>query len=299
MGNRETIRIAMVQALTDVQEPARNVDHALRYMEVASVQGAEIVCFPETYPGPWTPPLHHDPLPMLCEGAVEHGLYVVAGLIEPVGEEPERYYVSEVLIDSHGRIAGKYRRTTPPGPWIYQGGEFWDFFYQEAAQLPVFDTPWGKVGLALCSEVYVPEVCRILALQGAELIFLPAGTPKGDLWHTWRTLTFARAIENLCFTATCQNLFAPSDLGLTMICSPEDILVETTQEGVFVADCDLSRIRYLRASEDTRDFAGVRQCKPGIFRHWYRPELHGDLLADVGRAAGAGESTESGDLGGS
>jgi hypothetical protein len=71
-----------------------------------------------------------------------------------------------------------------------------------------------------------------------------------------------------------------------MICSPEDILVETIREGVFVADCDLSRIRYLRASEDTRDF-GPRRCKPGIFRHWYRPELHGDVLVDVGRSATA------------
>jgi predicted amidohydrolase len=298
MGTKDTVRVAMVQALTDVNQPARNVDQALNYMRLASVQGADIVCFPETYPGPWTPPLDYDPLPQICRGAVEHGLYVVAGLIEPVAEGAERYYVCEVLIDSQGRIAGKYRRTTPPGPWIYQGGEFWDLYYQEATQLPVFDTPWGKVGLALCSEVYVPEVCRILALQGAELIFLPAGTPKGDLWHTWRTLTFARAIENLCLTATCQNLFAPSDLGLTMICSPEDILVETIREGVFVADCDLSRIRHLRASEDTRDF-GPRRCKPGIFRHWYRPELHGVVLADVGRAATEREPTLSGDRKGS
>ncbi len=287
MRDKDTIRVAMVQALTDVEDPVANVDHALHYLELASVQGADIVCFPETYPGPWTPPLDYDPLPQLCQGAVEHGLYVVAGLIEAVAERPERYYVSEVLIDSRGHIVGRYRRTTPPGPWIYQGGEFWDFFYQEAAALPVFDTPWCRVGLALCSEVYVPEVCRILALKGAELIFLPAGTPKGDLWHTWRTLTFARSIENLCFTATCQNLFAPSDLGLTMICSPEGILVESIREGVFVAECNLARIRHLRASEDTRDFAGTRRCKPGIFRQWYRPELHGELLADAGRAAAA------------
>lgn len=285
MGDKDTIRIAMVQALTDVEEPPRNVDRALHYIELASVQRADLVCLPETYPGPWTPPLDYDPLPRLCKGAAKHGVYVVAGLIEPVAEGSEGYYVSEVLIDPHGDIAGRYRRTTPPGPWIYQGGEFWDFFYQEAAALPVFDTAWCKVGLALCSEVYVPEVCRILALQGAELILLPAGTPKGDLWHTWRTLTFARSIENLCFTATCQNLFAPSDLGLTMICSPEGILLESIREGVFVAECDLGRIRYLRASEDSRDFAGIRRCKPGIFRHWYRPEVHGELLADVGRAA--------------
>lgn len=285
MSDPDTIRVAMVQARVDTEERARNVQNALHYMELASVQGADIICFPETYPGPWTPPIDYDPLPQLCAGAKEHGLYVVAGSIEQAARDAERYHVTEVLIDSQGRVAGKYRRTTPPGPWIYEGGEFWDFRYQEAAELPVFDTPWCKVGLAVCSEVYVPEVCRILALRGAELIFMPAGTPKRDLWHTWRTLTFARAIENLCFTATCQNVFTSSDLGLTMICSPEEMLVESIREGVFVTDCDLSRIRYLRAAEDTREPSDVRHCKPGIFRYWYRPELHAGLLVEAGRAA--------------
>ena len=42
----------------------------------------------------------------------------------------------------------------------------------------------GKVGLAMCSEAYMPEVTRALALRGAELIFLPAGTDKRRLWAT-------------------------------------------------------------------------------------------------------------------
>ena len=127
----------------------------------------------------------------------------------------------------------------------------------------------------------MPEVCRALALQGAEIILLPAGVPKGPLWETWRTLIFARAIENLCFTATCQNIFAPSDLGLAMICSPEKIMVESIAAGVFVADCDLDRLRLLRETEDSWDFPGVKYCKPGIFKQWYRPELHAQVPAEI------------------
>lgn len=285
MAKQETVRVAMVQPLTDIEVQPRNVEKALLYLAQARDQGADIVCFPETYPGPWTPPLAYDSLPALCEGARKHNVYVIAGLIEPVVDRPDRYYVKEVLISAQGELRGEYCRTTPAGPWLYRGSSFWDFHYQEAGELPVFDTPWCKVGIAICSEVYVPELSRILALQGAEIIFLPAGVPKAELWHTWRTLVFARAIENLCFTATCQNVFGPSDLGLTMICSPEQVLVESVREGVFVADCDLSRLRLLRNAEDTWQFPGPKRCKPGLLKHWYRPELHADLLAEMGRQA--------------
>ena len=287
MGENETVRLAVVQARTNLESPASNVECALQYLESARALGADIVCYPETYPGPWTPPLAYDALPALCEGARKHNVYVVAGMIEPVADHTDRFYVKGVLISAQGEVVGEYRRTTPKGPWIYRGSRFWDFQYQEAGALPVFETPWCKIGIAICSEVYIPELCRILALQGAEIILLPAGVPKEDLWHTWRTLIFARAIENLCFTATCQNVFEPTDLGLSMICSPEQILVESIREGVFVAECDLGRLRLLSREEDTWDFPGVKHCKPGIFEHWYRPELHADLLAQVGRKARA------------
>lgn len=268
------VRVAVAQTETDLENRPENVTNALHYIENAAAQEAQIICLPETYPGPWTTPLDYDALPALCQGARENNIYVAAGLIEPVPDKPDWYYTSHVLIDAQGQLVGTYRRTTPTGPWLYRGSFFWDFNWQEADELPVFETPWSKIGLAICSEVYMPEVCRALALQGAEIILLPAGTPKGPMWETWRTLIFARAIENLCFTATCQNIFEPSDLGLAMICSPEKIIVESTDPGVFVADCDLDRLRLLRETDDTWDFPGVKHCKPGIFKQWYRPELH-------------------------
>lgn len=275
------VRVAVAQTETNLQNRAKNVTNAVEYIERAAGQGAQIVCLPETYPGPWTPPLDYQALPNLCRAAHRHNIYVAAGLIEPVLDKPDCYYVSHALIDTRGELVGTYRRTTPTGPWLYRGSFFWDFNWQEANDLPVFETTFGKVGLAICSEVYMPELCRVLALKGAEFIFLPAGVPKGPMWETWRTLIFARAIENLCFTATCQNLFEPADQGLAMICSPEKVILESTGAGVFVADCDRERLRQLRETEDTWDFPGVKHCKPGIFKQWYRPELHARMLNEI------------------
>ena len=279
------MNLAIVQSKTNLSHPAENVARAVAYVEEAARMGADLVLLPETYPGPWTEPVNYDAKSALAEVAASSNIMVAYGHIEPVPEAPSRYFTSHTLLGATGEVIGTYRRTTPAGPWLYKGHWFWDFEWQEANELPIFETPLGKIGIAICSEVYMPELCRALALQGAEIILLPAGVPKGGMHETWRTLIFARAIENLCYTATCQNLFEADDLGLAMICSPERVLVEEGSAGVFVTAVDLDRIRLLRETPDQWDFPGEKQCKPAIFSQWYRPELHGQRLAELAKDA--------------
>ncbi|HXF56212.1 MAG TPA: carbon-nitrogen hydrolase family protein [Actinomycetota bacterium] len=278
----QSVRLAVVQPRTEVQDPPKNVARAIGYLEQAAALGAQVVCFPETYPGPWTPPLTYDPLPELAGRARDLDVYVVAGCLEPVPGEPGRYHNCLVLLGPEGTEVGRYRRTTPRGPWIYRGGRFWDFSYREGSELPVFDTRHGRLGLLVCSEVYVPELARELALKGAELILMPAGLWKRAQWETWRVLTRARAVENLVYTATCQNVVGGEGHrpGLAMICSPEEVLAESTSEGVLVADCDLERIRFLRREEDRPNFPGEKACKAGVLWQWYRPELYSRAAAE-------------------
>jgi predicted amidohydrolase len=270
----DSIRIAVVQTRTQTDDPPKNVGRALAYVEQAAALGAHIVCLPETYPGPWTPPMDYDAIPDLAAKARDLDVFVISGTIEPVPGDPSRYRNALVLIGPDGREAGRYRRTTPDGPWIYQGGSFWDFEYTAASELPVFDIGGCTIGMLVCSEVYVPELARQLALKGAEIIFMPAGLWKMAQWDTWRVLTRARAIENLAYTATCQNILGneSSNPGLSMICSPEAVLAEGSVEGVLVADCDLARIRFLRAEQDRRGIE--KACKAGVLWQWYKPEQY-------------------------
>ena len=181
--------------------------------------------------------------------------------------------------------AAKYRRTHPNGPWIYTGGTAWEFQWVPGDDFPVFDTAHGKVGLAMCSEVYMPEVSRALALRGAEIIFMPAGKDKRRLWATWRTLIWARAIENLALVVTTQNLFNHSERGLAMVASPEEILFESTAAGMTVVDVSLERIRQMRASRDEVTSANEYAAKQGVLGpQWQRPELRdADLSASAAR----------------
>ncbi|GBD28032.1 Nitrilase [bacterium HR31] len=220
-------------------------------------------------------PASFDPRPAVREAAARHRVHVVFGTLEPLEGETKAAYTLVCLAYPDGRPVAEYRRTHPRGPWIYLGGRRWDFRYVPGDVLPVFETEFGKVGLAMCSEVYVPEVARALALQGAELLFLPAGVDKKRLWATWRALIWARAIENLAVVVTTQNLFTPEERGLAMVAGPEEILLESTAAGMFVVDVSLERVRYLRATRD--ELGAWEHCatKQGLLSdQWLRPELY-------------------------
>jgi predicted amidohydrolase len=270
-----TLRIAVVQPISHRPgEDEGNVAEAVAYVERAARDGATFVCFPETYPGPWRMPATFDPTAAMAEAAAEHGIYVVFGTIEPIDTKAATAHNLICMAYPDGRVV-KYRRTHPNGPWIYTGGTAWEFQYVPGDDFPVFDTPHGKVGLAMCSEVYVPEVARALALRGAEIIFMPAGKDKKQLWATWRTLIWARAIENLALVVTTQNLFDHGERGLAMVAGPEEILFESTAAGLTIVDVGLERLRWLRATRDEVGSSLNCAVKQGLLGpQWQRPELY-------------------------
>jgi predicted amidohydrolase len=273
-----TFRLALVQPVAHrPPDDERNVDDAVRFIEAAAAGGAQVVAFPESYPGPWRMPATFDPTPRIADAAQRHGVHVQFGTLEPIDEERRTAHNLLVLVRPTGSAPGIYRRTHPPGPWIYTGGDAWEFNYVAGNDFPVFETQHATFGLAMCSEAYMPEVTRALALRGAEVILLPAGTDKQRLWESWRNLIWSRAIENLAITATTQNLFDPSERGMAMVATPEGIVFETTRPGMFLIDIDLDRIRDLRTQEDGPGSSARNGAKAGILTQWQRPELYDEF----------------------
>ena len=272
-------KLALVQPKTYYGDgnDIKNLPVALQYIDKAVSMNIDMICFPETYPGPWRKPISWSPISKLQAKAREHSIYILAGTAEECELDKNSHNIIEVLINREGEVVGKYRRTTPIGPWLYQGGQFWDFNYKEADELPVFNTEFGKIGILICSEVYVPELARVLALKGAEIIFMPAGAMKVDLNNTWRTLIFARAIENLAYTITTQSIFGVEE-GLAMVASPENIILEEKNEGLYTIDIDLDRIRWLRKEKDRIIYPLPWKTKPGVLEpFWRRTKLYKKL----------------------
>jgi predicted amidohydrolase len=81
-----TFRIAVVQPISHPPgEARRNLGDAVRWIERAAGEGANFICFPETYPGPWRMPATFDPTAALCESAAKHG--VGAGAVSAYASE--------------------------------------------------------------------------------------------------------------------------------------------------------------------------------------------------------------------
>jgi predicted amidohydrolase len=143
-----------------------------------------------------------------------------------VGSLPEkvdgRIYNTAWVID-RGKVAGSYRKLH----LFSTMGE--DRFLAAGDRTLVVPTSVGRLGVAICYDLRFPELFRKLALEGAEILCLPAEWPKPRQEH-WRTLLRARAIENQFFVAAanCCGLQGKLDFfGMSLLISPRgEILAE-------------------------------------------------------------------------
>ena len=270
------IRVAAVQPFSGSGvDENRNATELLNWLRRAAENRADLVVFPEGYPGPINPSNNYDALGPLAKAAADFGLHVIASRAVPSGAG---HAVELSLIDDRGEILGAYRRTTPRGPYVYRDIEAWNFDYIESNTPPrVFDTRIGRIGMLVCSELYSPELSRLLMLQGVDIIAYPAGGAINELLPGWRTLIYARAIENLVFTVACQNLYGEEE-GVATVASPEGVLAQAKGEGLLVADLDFDRLAFLRAEDEKIEFPKRYATIPGVQR-WRRPELYTELVA--------------------
>ena len=306
MRTSEVIRLGVVQPRDYWGEEApRMLEDSIYYVADAKRRGVDLLLFPEMYPGPISFDIRYEVIGPLREACAHHQVAVAAGTSTPVPGMPQACHVTHVLIDATGTVKGQYHRTHPRSQvyrGLYGSGGCAKFEYIAADEFPVFDMGWGTVGISICSEMFVPEVARILALKGAEICLFPVGWLIDDLgWcDAWQTLVRARAIENVMFTASCQNLFDRAMLkhytgrdvpagdsnglnrGLAIIAGPEGVLGVMPNAGILTADLDLARLRLMRRSPEFPDGLTIPPpfgSEPGVHA-LRRPELTAPLLGN-------------------
>jgi len=286
-ARRTAVRVAAVQPPSFAgAEEHRNAAQACAYVDEAADAGASYVVFPEGYPGPYSGPMENDALDRVRERARARRVWVSAGRLER-GALPDTYHITHVLIDDAGEVRARYRRVQPNHPVFnayLMGGRH---HVLPGDELMTVDAPFGRIGLLICSELFVPELSRILMLRGADLIVAPGGGVHGPtrtrLQETWRAVARARAAENLAYVVVTQNLFGGSRQGRTCIASPERMLAQRDDAGIALADLEPERLAALRSryyDEEILSPPGPRDevfsCRPGQ-SHDRRPELYGEL----------------------
>jgi len=145
-------------------------------------KGVDIIVLPETWRGPSTiESLEGETITTLSELARKHHTYIVSPIYRKEGEER---YNSSVLIDRNGRVVFIYDKVFP----------YWNEFDMAPPATPgknrnlVFDTDFGRIGLAVCYDVNFPEVWQALRDQGAELVLWSSAYSAGSQLQAYALL---------------------------------------------------------------------------------------------------------------
>ena len=171
-GNR-TIRIAVAQYEPRIGDLSRNRAAAVAWVEAAAAEGAQLVILPELassgYVFAGEEEAGHlaenadsgESVAALVDVCRRHAVHVVAGLAE-AGDSCR--YNSAVVVGPEGRLA-TYRKLH-----LLYDEQSW---FRPGRELLVVDLPVARVGVAICYDLWFPEVARALALRGAEVIAVP------------------------------------------------------------------------------------------------------------------------------
>jgi len=154
--------------------------------------------------------------------AEELKVYIIAGFTE---KRSDKLFNAAYIFSRDGNIIGKYRKVNIAKRERFCAGD----------SLPVFDTDLGKIGVLICADRRWPENVRVLAVQGAEAIFIPSY----GMWHEANTMWIrTRSYENgvyICFAHP----------NLALITDPEGNIsaeLKSNIEGVLVHDIDLDLV---------------------------------------------------------
>jgi predicted amidohydrolase len=182
----------------------------------AAAQGANVVCFSELFMTPFFPSQltsDYEQYFMDVDDPAAREIFEVAAdahiaLIFPFGEKHHRHFYNSCLVmDDKGHKLGIYRKTHIPAilPSDKPGGSgsYEKFYFSPGHEFPVFNLGGARVGIQICYDRKFPEGSRLLALQGAEIIFMPicAATygESRERGSTWEIPLQARAYENGVF----------------------------------------------------------------------------------------------------
>lgn len=213
----EAVRVAVVQAASVAFDRKRTLQKVLDLTRDAAHQDAKLVLFPEAfvsgYPRGldfgavvgWRTEEGREDFKRYFQSAVEvpgpavdtlskaaraNSVYLVVGVIE---RERGTLYCCVLFFAPDGRFLGKHRKVMPTASERLIWG------YGDGSTLPVFDTPFGRLGAVICWENYMPLLRTYMYSQGIEIYC----APTADHRDTWSATMQHIAAEGRCFVLGC------------------------------------------------------------------------------------------------
>lgn len=291
-----TMRVAAVSMNGFLGEPERVLGAMAGWCERAAAEKAELVLFPELLvhghctPNTWdlAEPVPDGPsVRRLAQLARHFRLTLCAGLSE---KERDIVYNTQVVVGPDGYL-GKQRKLHLSRDEV--------LYYKGGRELSVVDVGACKVGIVICYDNQFPEVARVLALRGADVLLMPHAarikmwndTPESEASarrysHEYLGALAMRARENFCFAILADqagragyvDLYPrespnqPHHAGAALIFGPDGELLASSQP-------DKIRDEMIVATLDSATLAKQRAL-PNYTLRTRRPELFGELVRD-------------------
>jgi N-carbamoylputrescine amidase len=292
----QTIKAAAVSMNGYLGEPERVLNHIAGWCERAAIEKIDLVLFPELVvhghctPNTWelAEPVPDGPSTQkLVQLAKRLRIFLAAGLSE---KERDICYNTVVVAGPSGYI-GKQRK-------LHLSRDE-TFFYKGGRDINVFDLGICKVGVVICYDNQFPEIARVLALRGADVLLMPhaarfkvwADTPESEsaarrFSHRYFSKYALRARENACFAILADQAGRagwvdnlpkdhenqPHHAGAALIWGPDGELLASTQEERIAEEM-------IAATLESKLLAHERSLANYMLRT-RRPELFGELVRD-------------------
>jgi predicted amidohydrolase len=272
----DRLRVACVQ-LHAVPSKADNIERAERLVAKAASTGADLVLLPEKWNGIGSPEFNRSIAEGLDDGetvtamrdwARTHRITLVGGSIVERREGREKLSNTSVVVDPEGELAAVYRKIhmfdVEVGGHVYRESES-----EEPGDRPAtIEVEGWKLGLTICYDLRFPELYRILAVEGCEIVTVPAAFTLYTGKDHWEPLLRARAIENQCYVVAANQWGAYPDgkasYGRSMIVDPWGVVLAQApdEDGIIVAELERERLEDVR-----RTLPSLANRQPEAY-HW-------------------------------
>ncbi len=260
-GMADRVRVACVQ-LTSRADKAANLEKAERLVARAAAGGADVVVLPEKWNGIGDAAFLDEVAERLDAGqsvdamagwARRHGVALIGGSITERRHGRQKLSNTCCVFDPEGTLTTVYRKIhlfdVDIGGHVYRESEA-----EEPGQEPVLaDVAGWPVGLSVCYDLRFPELYRILALEGAHAVTVPAHFTLYTGKDHWELLLRARAVENQLYVVAAaqvgETMPGRPSYGRSLVADPWGIVLAAApdEETVIVAELDRARLADVRA----------------------------------------------------
>ncbi len=245
----------------------------------AAEGGADLICLQEFTLSPyfastldksgydWAEPLHGGPTDEVIGSLARDNKVFVVGSIFEKTDDPEVYYDTATIHNPAGELVAYTRKVhIPQGDGYHE-----DHFFGGSDQFPIHDLESVKLAVPTCYDQWFPELSRICALNGAEMIFYPTAigseptNPDVDTKDSWQTVMRGQAIANGVYIAAANRTGTEGVefYGSSFICDPMGkIIAEASRDQTEVIFADLDPALF---SEWRRLFPLLRQRRPEVY----------------------------------